>query len=247
MSTKAVPSKADITMLAPTGVLRVGINLSNFLLVTSKTASGDPVGVAPTMAADLAARLGVPYTYVSFENPAKLSDQAANNVWDVGLIGAEPQRAEVISFTSPYCEIEATYLLPAGSKFTTIAEVDAAGVRIAVTERTAYGLWLDRHIKHATLKRSVSFDTAFDEFVTDKLEALAGLRSGLVKDVAKLPGSRLMDGRFMTVQQAIGTPKKNHAGVPFLQAFVEEAKASGRVQALINQFDVHALSVAAAA
>jgi polar amino acid transport system substrate-binding protein len=243
---KVLPSNDVIAELAPTGVLRVGVNLINFLLVTGKTASGDPVGVSPDMGAELANRLGVPVKYVNFKNPAMLVDESGNNVWDVALVGDEPQRAQVITFTPAYCEIEATYLVPKGSLLETIDDVDKAGVRIAVAERTAYDLWLDRNLKYATLKRSVSFETAFNEFIDDKLEALAGLRSGLVKDAAKLPGSRLLNGRFMTVQQAIGTPKKNTLAPAYLRAFVEETKASGFVQSLITRHNVPALSVAPA-
>src|SRR5580698_9417527 len=96
--------------LAPTGVLRAGINMSNFLLVTGKTTAGDPQGVATDRAAELARRLGVRVKYVPFESPSKLADAAGTNTWDIGLIGAEPQRAEKITFTNAYCEIEATYL-----------------------------------------------------------------------------------------------------------------------------------------
>ena len=101
--------------LAPTGVLRAGINLSNFLLVTGRSAKSEPVGVAPDMAKEIAASLGVPVTYVPFKSPGELADQAGKNVWDIGLIGAEPQRAAVITFTAAYVEIEATYMVPAGS------------------------------------------------------------------------------------------------------------------------------------
>lgn len=100
--------------LAPTGVLRAGINLSNFLLVTGKSPSGDPTGVAPDMAREIAQRLGVPVKYVTFPTPGELADAAGKNLWDIGLIGAEPQRAETIAFTPAYVEIEATYLVPAG-------------------------------------------------------------------------------------------------------------------------------------
>src|SRR6185295_4910954 len=136
--------------LAPTGVLRAGINLSNFLLVTGKTVSGDPVGVAPDMAAEIAKRLGVPLKLVPFKSPGELADQAGKDAWDIGLIGAEPARAQLIAFTPAYVEIEATYIVPAGSSLKTIAEVDRAGVRIAVNARSAYDLWLARNIKHAT-------------------------------------------------------------------------------------------------
>ena len=227
-----------ISDLAPTGVLRAGINLSNFLLVTGKTPAGDPVGVAPDMAREVATRLGVPVKYVTFNSPGELADQAGKGVWDIGLIGAEPQRAERIAFTSAYVEIEATYLVPAGSRLNTIADVDAPGVRIAVAGRSAYGLWLDRNIRHAELVRADSLGAATEQFMRGKLEALAGLRPGLLADLEKLPGARIIEGKFSSVQQAIGTAKKNTAGAAYLKAFVEEAKASGLVARLIEKHKV---------
>ena len=130
-------SSSVASELAPTGVLRAGINLSNFLLVTGKSANGDPEGVAPDMAREIANRLGVSVRYVPFATPGELADAADENIWDIGLIGAEPQRAEKITFSPPYCEIEATYLVPAGSPIKTLADVDQPGVRIAVTGRAA--------------------------------------------------------------------------------------------------------------
>ncbi len=233
-----------IADLAPTGVLRAGINLSNFLLVTGKSPAGDPEGVAPDMAREIATRLGVPVKYVTFNSPSELADQADKGVWDIGLIGAEPQRAETIEFTPAYVEIEATYMVPPGSSLKTITEVDAAGVRIAVTGRSAYGLWLDRNIKHAELVRTNSLASATEQFVRGKLEALAGLRPGLLADLDKLPGARILDGKFSSVQQAIGTAKRNAAGASYLRDFVEEAKASGLVARLIERHKVRGLSVA---
>jgi polar amino acid transport system substrate-binding protein len=234
-------AKAELT---PTGALRAGINLSNFLLVTGKSASGDPEGVAPDMAREIANRLGVPVKYVPFKTPGELADAAATNTWDIGLIGAEPQRAEKIAFTAAYCEIEATYLVPAGSPLRNIAEVDKPGVRIAVTGRSAYGLWLDRNIKHAQLVKTDTLDSSYEKFVADKLDALAGLRPRLISDVKKLPGARILDGKFTAVQQAVGTERKNAAGAAFLREFVEEAKASGLVARLIERHKVVGLSVA---
>jgi polar amino acid transport system substrate-binding protein len=231
--------------LAPTGVLRVGINLSNFLLVTGRAENGDPVGVAPDMAHAVADRLGVPVKYLTFDGPGQLADAATQGVWDIGLIGAEPQRAETIAFTPAYCEIEASYLVPAGSPLKSLADVDAAGVRIAVTGRSAYGLWLDRNIKRAQLVRSETLDSAVEQFAREKLEALAGLKPRLLADQERFAGAQILDGKFMAVQQAIGTPKKNLAAPAFLHDFVEEAKASGLVARLIELHKVRGLSVAA--
>jgi polar amino acid transport system substrate-binding protein len=240
-------SQTVVSELAPTGVLRAAINMSNFLLVTGKSASGDPEGVSPDMAREIAQRLGVPVAYVPYPNPGSLADAAETGAWDIGLIGAEPARAEKISFTPAYVEIEATYLVPAGSPLKTIADVDRPGVRIAVAGRSAYGLWLDRNIAHAELVRTDTLGSALDRFVAEKLDALAGLKPGLLTDVEKVPGARILDGRFTAVQQAVGTARANTAGAAFLRDFVEEAKASGFVASLIEKHHVRGLSVAAAA
>ena len=230
--------------LAPTGTLRAGINLSNFLLVTGRSASGDPEGVAPDMARAIGAELGVPVKLVPFKSPGELGDQVGKDMWDIGLIGAEPQRAEKIAFTAAYVEIEATYMVPEDSPIKSIADVDRKGVRIAVSARSAYDLWLENNIRNATLVRATGLDAAYDMFVGDKLDVLAGLRPGLLKDMAKAPGMRILDGKFTAVQQAVGTARPNTAGAAFLAAFVEKAKKSGLVGSLIERHKVRGLSVA---
>ena len=228
-----------ISELAPTGILRAAINLANFLLVTGTSAVGEPEGVAPDLARAIAERLGVSVAYVSYARPGELADAAGTGVWDIGLIGAEPQRAEKIAFSPAYVEIEATYLVPAGSLLGAVAEVDRPGVRIAVTARSAYDLWLARNIEQAELVRCEGGgDAAFDRFVDDQLEALAGLRPGLLSYRDRLPGARILDGRFTAVQQAVGTARANAAGAAFLHDFVEEAKRSGIVARLIERHGV---------
>jgi len=235
-------AKAQITS---TGVLRAGINMGNFLLVTGRTSDGDPDGVSPDMARAIATRLGVPLKLVPFKTPGELGDAVDANVWDIGFIGAEPQRAEKIEFTAPYAEIEATYLVRAGSSIQTIDEVDRSGVRIAVSPRSAYGLWLERNIKRASLVRVESADLVFDRFVADDVEVMAALRPGLLDEVKRLPGARVLDGHFSVVQQAVGTQKANVAAAEFLRTFVEAAKASGFVASLIAKHGVEGrLSVA---
>lgn len=236
-----------IAQLAPRGVLRAGINLSNFLLVTARDAFGSPEGVSPDMVRALGARLGVPVRLVPYASPGLVADAVDTDSWDIALIGAEPQRAEKIAFTAAYAEIESTYLVPAGSPIATIADVDRAGVRIASTARAAYDLWLERNIKHATLLRAEGLDGALQLFTEQKLEALAGLRPRLLKDVETLPGARILEGQFSAVQQAIGTTRGNVAAAAFLRDFVEEAKASGLVGRLIEKHGARGLSVAPAA
>ena len=237
-------SEAIAAELAPTGVLRAAINMANFLLVTGRTANGDPEGVAPDMARAIADKLGVKVQYIPFERPSSLAEAAGSNVWDIGLIGAEPARAAKIAFTTADVEIEATYLVPPGSPLQSLADVDRAGIRIGVTAGSAYDLWLERNIQNATLVRSNPQRSAWQQFTEDGLDAYAGLRPGLLSDLAKLPGSHILDGQFTAVQQAIGTSKANLAGAAFLQNFVENAKASGLVASLIEKHHVKGLSVA---
>jgi polar amino acid transport system substrate-binding protein len=239
------PPPAAIAALAPTGVLRAGINLSNFLLVTGREPDGSPRGVSPDMARQLGRHLGVKVRLVPYKSPGELADAATDDAWDVGNIGAEPARAAAIAFTAAYCEIECTYLVAPGSSITSIDEVDRPGIRIASAPRAAYDLWLERHIKHAEIVRPETLGGAYDLFVEEGLDALAGLRPALIKDATRLPGSRLLDGKFSSVQQAMGTPRgRDDAGFAYLSAFVEEMKAIGFVAERIAFHGVSGLSVA---
>jgi polar amino acid transport system substrate-binding protein len=196
------------------------------------------------MAAEIAKSLGVPLKLVPYKSPGELGDAVGSNAWDIGLIGAEPQRAEKIAFTAAYVEIEATYMVPPGSPIKSVAEVDRKGVRISVSARSAYGLWLENNIKLATLIPVTGLDAAFIQFRDQKLEALAGLRPGLLKDIEKMPGATILPGKFSAVQQAVGTARANKAGAEYLAAFVENAKKSGLVGNLIEKHKVKGLSVA---
>lgn len=230
--------------IAPTATLRVGLNHGNFLLVTPGSMTGEPRGVAPDLARELGRRLGVPVQFVNFDTAGKLADAVKTGAWDVAFLGAEPQRAGEIAFTAAYLEIPSTYLVPAGSPIRSVGEVDRAGVRIAVAEQSAYGLFLERSLKHAQLVTAKGLDASFDLFVAQRLDALAGLKPKLLTDVAKLPGGRVLDGQFYGVQQAIGTPRSREAAAKYLRAFVEEIKASGVAAGAISKNGVSGVNVA---
>lgn len=235
---------AVLAELAPSGKLRAGLNMGNFLLVTGTAPNGDPAGVSPDVAAEIARRLGVAVEYVPYDDPGALADAAARGEWDIGNIGAEPQRAKTIAFTAAYCEIEATYLVPPGSPIRSVEEVDRPGRRVASKGRAAYGLWLENNLRHAALLRADSIDASFDMFVERQLDALAGLRPRLMRDAVRLPGARVLDGKFSAVQQAVGTPRGNAAGAAWLSSVVEDLKASGFVADAIARHGVQGLSVA---
>jgi len=233
-----IMSQDIVTELAPSGTLRAGINMANILLVTGSTPAGEPTGVAPDMAREIANRLGVAVSYVQFASPGEVADAVGGDGWDIALIAAEPARAETIAFSTAYVEIEATYLAPAGSPLHGIEDVDRPGVRIAVSDRSAYDLYLTRTLKHAELHRAKGLKGAFDLFVDRELDALAGLRPALIGNAETLPGARVLDGRYTTVRQAVGAKPENTAGAAFLQEFVTEARASGLVARLIKRHGV---------
>jgi polar amino acid transport system substrate-binding protein len=236
-------NKDLVLEMVPTGTLRVALNMINFLLISGKNPEGVPVGVAPDLAHTIADRIGVPLQLIQYGSPGELADDADKNVWDIGLIGAEPVRAQKIDFSTAYVEIEATYLVPAGSSLKHASEVDRPGNRIAVSARSAYDLWLTRNIQHAQLLHAEGFEATFALFVEQKLEAMAALKPGLLGDVERLPGSRILEGNFTTVQQSIGVPKGRLAAAAYLQAFVNEIK-TGLVAQLIAKHNVKGLSVA---
>ncbi len=224
--------------LSRPGTLRVGINLGNMLLVTGTGPDGEPQGVAPDLAAALAARLGVAVSYQTYPMPGELADALARDEWDIGLIAVEPTRAEIIAFSDAYVEIEASYLVPAHSPLRAVADVDQPGVRIAVAERAAYDLYLTRALKHAELRRANGLPGAFEMFVTENLDALAGLVPALQDNAKDLPGARVLPGRFTSAQQAIGTKPQNTALIAEIAHFIAEAKESGLIAELIEKHGV---------
>jgi polar amino acid transport system substrate-binding protein len=196
-------------------------------------------------AAAIADALGVPLKLIPYDTPSALAAAAGSGAWDIGNIGAEPQRAAVMDFTAAYAEIEATYLVPPGSPIQSVDAVDRPGNRISVSKGSAYGLWLENNIKHAELKPVEGGDAAFEQFVNEKMEALASLRPRLVTDAERLPGSRILAGQFAAVRQAVGINKGNGAAYAWLKDFVEAAKANGLVASWIEKFGVQGkLSVA---
>jgi polar amino acid transport system substrate-binding protein len=230
--------------LAPSGTLRVGLNYGNFLLVLKDAPDGSPRGIAPDLARELGKRLGTPVAFVKFQQAGQLADAVRDDKCDVGFLGAEPQRANEIAFTKAYLEIPVTFLVPAGSKIRSLAEVDREGVRIAVSARSAYDLYLSRTLKHAKLERVEGIDASYDLFTKQKLDVLAGLKPRLVSDAEKLPGSRVLEGQVTGVQQAAGTQKTRSAGAKYLSDFIEDVKRSGLVAKTIEKHGVKGVNVA---
>jgi polar amino acid transport system substrate-binding protein len=235
---------AVLADLAPTGKLRAGINYGNFILATKDRATGESRGVAVDLAHELGRRLGVPIEIVAYDSVAVMGDAAPTGVWDIAFLGSDPAREALMSFTAAYLEIEATYLVPEASKLRTAADVDQDGVRVAAPARANYELFLSRNLKRARLVSAQGGDAAFDLLKTGQVDALAGLTQGLLGLAQKLPGSRLVDGRFMGVQQSIAVPKGHDAGLAYVRRLVEDAKSSGLVARAIEKTGARGVSVA---
>ena len=230
--------------LAPTGSLRVGINYGNFILATRDAATGESRGVAIDLARELAGRLGVRVDIVAYDSVAVMVEAAPTNTWDIAFLGSDPAREKLIDFTAAYLEIEATYLVPGASALRAAAEVDRPGIRVAAPSKANYELFLSRHLQQATLVSTPGGEAAFELLKAGKVDALAGLKQALITLTDKLPGSRMLDGRFMAVQQSIGVPRGRAAGLAYLRGLVEEAKASGLVARAIAATGARGVSVA---
>jgi len=230
--------------LVPTGKLRAGINLGNGVIATRDPATGNPRGIAVNIARELGRRLDVPVEYVVFEQARNAVDAMQAGAIDVVFVAIEPVRAAVIDFTAPYAEIAGTYAVPPGSKIRTMDEIDRTGVRISVVARSNYDLFLTRKLKNALLVRANTTQGSADEFVAGKVDALAGVKQRVDDAVARTPGARVLDGRFMSIRQAIGMSKGRPAGLAYLAAFVEDIKASGLVAREIEAEGLRDASVA---
>ena len=211
--------------LAPRGLIRAAINLGNPVLAHSEP--GGPAGVSVDLARRLGEALGVPVTFVTYPTAGAVTASAGTDLWDVCFLAIDPKRAEGITFTAPYVAIRGSYLVPAGSPIRSVADVDRAGIRIAVGAGSAYDLFLSRTLAHATPVRAPSSAEAVTLFVRDGLEAAAGVHQPLAAYAADHPGVRLLPGHFMEIPQAMGLPAGRPAGGAYLAAFLAKAKADG--------------------
>ncbi len=230
--------------LAPNGVLSAAVYLGNFLLVTGRSPSGEPTGIAPDICRAIAKRLGVELSLLGFNTQAEVVEAAVSGRCGISLLGSDPSRAQMVTFTPAYVELEASYLVSANSPITELSQIDQPGIRIASFHKSAYDLWLQRNLKHASLVHADSVQASNELFVSNNLDALAGLKTGLVSASRDIPGSRVLDGQFTGIQQAIATQKSHLEAIEFLNTCVQEFIASGLVADLIRQYQVQGLSVA---
>ncbi len=231
---------------APTGTLRAAINLGNPILA-NQNADGQPYGISIDIATELARRLNVPLTLLVGHTAAQSVEAVTQETADFGFFAIDPIRGKGISFTAPYVLIEGSYLVPNDSPFTANDQVDQAGIRIAVGKGSAYDLFLTREIKNAEIQRAPSSPTTVDFFLSEKLEVAAGVKQQLEMDAKRLPNLRLLPGRFMVIEQAMGLPKtRSPEAHAYLKQFVEDLKSSGFVAQSMARHNIQGAAVAPA-
>lgn len=230
--------------MAPSGSIRAALNFGNPVLARRGASEDEAGGIAVELARELGRRFGVPVTFLPYDSAAAMADDARTGAWDVAFLAADPAREDTIAFTPAYLELDASYLVPAGSPVRTRDEVDVAGMRISARPRSAYDLFLRRNLAHAELIYPETGETDLDLVADGRAHVLAGLRHVLVDIAAGAPEWRLLDGRFAAMAQAIGVPRQRVAAAEYLRTFVENAKASGLVAALIAANAAEGVSVA---
>ncbi len=234
VSTPTVPPAARAE-LAPTGKLRVGLILSNQVLVTKDTASGDLRGVTVSVGKALANRLGVPFEPVGYPNPAALVMSFGANEWDIAFLAFDPARAQQVDFSPAYMEVDNTYLVMAKSRITAVELADQSTSTIAVPQGSAPDLILSRTLKAAKLIRVPGGETAAIEALkSGKADAYAENAHMLSLYAEKLPGSQVLDDRYAIIQHAIATPKGKTAASQYVGSFIEKARADGTILQAIN-------------
>jgi polar amino acid transport system substrate-binding protein len=217
------------TIIAPSGHLRAAINYGNPVLAQKDPQTGEPRGVSAELARELGRRLNLPVDFIPYESAGKVTDALQSGAWDVAFLAIDPVRSAGITYTAPYVLIEGAYLVPDASSIRTNDDVDRAGVRVSVGRGSAYDLFLTRALKNAQLVRVTTSADAMDAFLRDHLDVAAGVKQPITAFAAAHPGLRVLPGRFMVIEQAVGIPKSHDAAIPFMHAFVEEMKASGFV------------------
>ena len=233
-----------VSELAPTGTLRVAINYGNAVLAARNEATGELSGVSVDLANELARRLAAPVSFTGFNTAGKVVDAVKTGTLDLMFLAIDPLRANEIDYTDAYVLIEGAYVVRQASPIRANAEVDRPGVRVVVGGGSAYDLFLTREIKAAQIVRMPNSQAVIDAFVSQNLEVAAGVKQQLEADMKRVAGLRLLDGRFMEIRQAMGTPRGRAAGAQYLRGFVEEMKASGFVAQALARHRIEGAAVA---
>lgn len=211
--------------LAPAGILRVALNFGNSGLVHDDAETGGPAGMSVDLALGLARELELDVEFVRFESAHWVMSVVDEDLWDVAFLAVTPKRLECLQFTRPYLMAPATCLVHGDSPLHHCRQVDRAGFRIAVGEGSVCDHHLSRHLAHASLVRAPTSPGAVDLFISQGLDAVAGIQPCLAARLDADAGYRLLDGRFTMIEHAIATPRRRTLGWTYLASYIERMKA----------------------
>jgi polar amino acid transport system substrate-binding protein len=206
--------------LAPSGELRVAINLGNPVLAQRDETTGNLGGVSVALASALANELGLVARLTPYDAAGKVFAALEDGLWDLAFLAIEPVRAEKIAFSSPYVSIDGTYLVRMDSSFQKAADLDGQGHRISVGRGAAYDLYLSRTLQHSELVRADTSASAVDLFLEQELEAAAGVRQPLERFARSTPGVRVLADNFTEIRQAMAVPKARKMAAEYIENFI---------------------------
>jgi polar amino acid transport system substrate-binding protein len=242
-SVPSAPPAGAVAELGSTGRLRAAINLGNPILA-NRGPDGQPVGVSVDLAREAARRLGLPIELVLFNSAGNTVEAVKARQVDLAFVAIDPVRAADMEYTAPYVVIEGAYLVRNGSPLQRNEDVDRPGTRIVVGRGSAYDLYLTREVKNAALVRVPTSPEVTNAFLAQHLDAAAGVKQQLEMDARRVGGVRLLPGRFMVINQAMGVPKGRTAAQAWLSGFIEERKASGFVAQALQRHGIEGAAVA---
>ena len=225
-------------IIAPKGHLRVGINMSNFLLVVGKNEQGNPIGTSPDIAKLIAKKIDVECKFILFERPGQLADVVNDDVWDIGNIAFEPERGNTIDFCNPYVLIDANFLVKNGSGLLANQDIDKQENIIVVADRSAYDLWLKSNFKFSKIVRTKSIDESHTYYRTSKANVLAGLKPKLIDEIQLNNNDMIIEKPFTYIKQSVGFKKNYPEVIEFINSIISEAIEDGYIKNSLQKHNV---------
>ena len=226
-------------LIAPKGYLRVGINMSNFLLVVGKNEIGDPIGISPDIGKLVAKKIGVECKFILFDRPGQLADAVNDDIWDIGNIAFEPERGNTINFSNPYVLIDANFLVKNKTNLKKNEDIDKEENTIVVADRSAYDLWLKSNFKKSKIVRVKSIDASHDYYREGKANVLAGLRPKLIDEMQLQNDDKIIEKPFTFIKQSVGFKKNFPKVIEFINSIISEAIDNEYIKSSLQKYNVN--------
>lgn len=214
--------------LAPTGTLRIAVYAGS--PTSMVTVNGEARGLTVELGAELARRLGVPSTLVTYPRVAEVVAALQRGEADVTITNATAERQKLLDFAPPLVALELGVLVGPGSPVTSVDAIDQPGVRIGVSQGSSSQQALGPRLRQAQLVPQPTLQAARDALIAGPLDAFATNKAILFELQGGVPGALVLPGRWGLEHLALGTGKGREAGLPLLRQFSAAVQAEGLVQ-----------------